>query len=174
MYSILIVHYASSIFLTTVSTTGMELTTPDSNVTYNSTKSPYLPINLEPVCINLKLDNAEVFRKPKALKVVKCLFSSANVPGERFIMCLRAEGIAMNDPILTDIIEVTPPENCSPSKSMDPKNPDQKKAPTQRLLCLTYVSNKALSRNIAHRFMCKSEDNLPDETDEETLIGVFR
>ena len=156
----------------------MELTTPHNNATLNNTESSYYAIDLDRVCIKLKLENAEVLRNPITRKVLKCVLSlgsttSAQVDRRRFGACMRAEGIALNDPILPDILEYAPPEKCVPPKaSMETNNPDLKNI--QRLLCLTYVSTSTLFTSKIHRFLCKIEDVQLDETDQQTLIGFYR
>ena len=175
---ILIIHIFPLIILFTISVTGMELTTPNNNVTLNSTKYSYETIDSDRICIKLKLENAEVLRNPITMKVLKCVLSlgsttSAQVDGQRFQACMRTEGIALNDPILPDILEYAPPEKCVPPKaSMEPNNPDLKNI--QRMLCLTYVSTSTLFVSKTHRFLCKIEDVQLDETDQQTLIGLYR
>ena len=132
-------------------------------------------------CAKLHVKDTDLLiNNPKSMKALECVWLTTSVSdqgsGSKFLDCMKAEEIALDDPAVTSILTFMPPEKCfnrrlPPDASVE----DARSAINQRLLCLTYKNSEAKYEVSFQHFICViPEDMEVETTDKEILIEYYR
>ena len=130
-------------------------------------------------CVKVNTKDKKAQENPKVQKALKCLFlaftkETHKLRQDVFLHCMVFEGIALDDPAISENFKFASKRECFPNVKIYPNATvdDLRKTIDQRLICLTYINS--LSIHI-RGFLCpiSQADNL-DPNDREALFDYYR